>query len=213
MSTAFAARLNGILTESGLAAVTEAESAKFAVYLTLLERWNQRMNLTAIRDEEGILRRHFAESIACARALPTGIATLLDFGSGGGFPGIPIAICRPDIEVTLAESQAKKAAFLREAVRATGISATVHGGRADELKRQFDGVAMRAVDKMAQAVQAATTLVKPEGWLVLMTTATELDGLKDAAGIEFRWKTQSSMLGGDGRLIAFGRLRGSAAQG
>ena len=83
------------------------------------------MNSTAIRDEEGILSRHFVESIACACALPAGIFTLLDFGSGAGFPGIPIALCRPEIAVILAESQGKKAAFLQEAVRVLGISAKV----------------------------------------------------------------------------------------
>ena len=79
--------------------------------------------LTAIRDEEGILTRHFVESIVCARALPAGIATLLDVGSGAGFPGIPIALCRSEIAVTLAESQGKKAAFLQEAVRVLGVAA------------------------------------------------------------------------------------------
>ncbi|MGB9145730.1 MAG: 16S rRNA (guanine(527)-N(7))-methyltransferase RsmG, partial [Acidobacteriaceae bacterium] len=81
-------------------------------YLALLLRWNARMNLTAVRDPESILRRHFAESLFAAEHIPPGVATLLDFGSGAGFPGIPIAIARPEIAVTLAESQNKKAAFL-----------------------------------------------------------------------------------------------------
>ena len=88
------------------------------------------------------LSRHFVESIACARALPEGISTLLDFGSGGGFPGIPIALCRPEIAVTLAESQGKKAAFLQEAVRVLGSQAKVHAGRAELLTTQFDCVTL-----------------------------------------------------------------------
>jgi 16S rRNA (guanine527-N7)-methyltransferase len=104
-------RLNGLLTEAGLEAVDSVLAGGFEAYLSLLLRWNARVNLTAVRDEGGILSRHFVESIACARALPAGIATLLDFGSGAGFPGIPIALCRPEIAVTLAESQGKKAAF------------------------------------------------------------------------------------------------------
>ena len=107
------ARLNALLAAAGLAELDAGLSHQFETYLSLLLRWNARMNLTAIRDEEGILARHFVESIACARALPAGIGTLLDFGSGAGFPGIPIALCRPEIAVTLAESQGKKAAFLR----------------------------------------------------------------------------------------------------
>ena len=94
-------RLNALLAEAGLAPLDAVLAGRFEDYLSLLLRWNARVNLTAIRDEEGILRRHFVESIACARALPAGIATLLDFGSGAGFPGIPIALCRPEIAVTL----------------------------------------------------------------------------------------------------------------
>ena len=75
--------------------------------------------------------------------------TLLDFGSGGGFPGIPIALCRPEIAVTLAESQGKKAAFLQEAVRVLGLSArsTLSGPKL--LTVGFDCVTLRAVDRMA----------------------------------------------------------------
>ena len=145
-------RLNELLAESGLETLDAAQAKSFEDYLSLLLRWNERVNLTAIRDEEGILKRHFVESIACARALPAGISTVLDFGSGGGFPGIPIALCRPEIAVTLAESQGKKAAFLSEAVRVLGVDANVHSGRAETLGSQFDCVTLRAVDKMEKAV-------------------------------------------------------------
>ena len=88
-------RLNTLLAGAGLEPLDAALAGRFEDYLSLILRWNTRVNLTAIRDEEGILRRHFVESIACARALPGGISTLLDFGSGAGFPGIPTALCRP----------------------------------------------------------------------------------------------------------------------
>src|SRR5450755_2883251 len=120
------AKLNSMLSEARLDQLESATIEKFESYLALLLRWNSRVNLTATRDEDGILKRHFVESIACAEALPSGIVTLLDFGSGGGLPGIPIALCRPEITVTLAESQGKKAAFLQEAVRVLGIPAKVH---------------------------------------------------------------------------------------
>src|SRR5258708_11941645 len=95
---------------------------QLSTYLDLLLKWNARTNLTAIRDREEIVRRHFGESLFAARHLnPTtpdpGPMTLLDFGSGAGFPGLPIALLRPHLQVTLAESQNKKATFLREAVR------------------------------------------------------------------------------------------------
>jgi 16S rRNA (guanine527-N7)-methyltransferase len=163
-------RLNLLLAGAGMEALDEALAVRFGEYCALLMRWNARTNLTAIRDEAGILSRHFVESIACARALPTGIATLLDFGSGAGFPGIPIALCRPEIAVTLAESQGKKAAFLQEAIRTLGLPARVHAGRGETLGVQFDCVALRAVDRMSDAVRAARALVRGGGWLALMTT-------------------------------------------
>jgi 16S rRNA (guanine527-N7)-methyltransferase len=181
-----------------------AQSRRFEDYLSLLLRWNARVNLTAIRDEEGIVSRHFIESIACARALPAGICTLLDFGSGAGFPGIPIALCRPEIAVTLAESQGKKAAFLSEAVRVLGVSATVHSGRAEALRAVFDCVTLRAVDRMQMAVQAAAPLVRPGGWLVLMTTTADLPALQEAVGAEFKWSKSLPLPGSEDRLIALG---------
>jgi 16S rRNA (guanine527-N7)-methyltransferase len=79
-------QLNSLLAKAGQDALDTVLYQRFQDYLSLLLRWNARVNLTAIRDEEGIVSRHFVESIACARALPAGIATLLDFGSGAGFP-------------------------------------------------------------------------------------------------------------------------------
>jgi 16S rRNA (guanine527-N7)-methyltransferase len=171
---------------------------------SLLIRWSARINLTAIRGEDGILKRHFVESIACARALPAEIKTLLDFGSGAGFPGIPIALCRPEIAVTLAESQGKKAAFLREAVRVLGLSSTVHSGRAEELTTNYDCVTLRAVDKMDRAVETAAKLVRPGGWLVLMTTTAGLPILKSAAGAEFTWTANLQLPCSDDRLLTLG---------
>src|SRR5580692_8691345 len=127
-------RLNEMLTAQGLPELRPETTDCFKAYLALLMRWNARLNLTAIRDEDGILSRHFLESIACARIIPAGAGTLLDFGSGAGFPGIPIALCRPEIAVTLAESQTKKAAFLQEALRILRLaSAKVHAGRGEAL--------------------------------------------------------------------------------
>jgi 16S rRNA (guanine527-N7)-methyltransferase len=197
-------RLNSLLTEAALEPLDSVLAGRFEEYLSLIIRWNARVNLTAIRDEEGILRRHFVESIACAKALPAGIGTLLDFGSGAGLPGIPIALCRPEIAVTLAESQGKKAAFLWEAVRVLGTAAVVHSGRAESLNTTFDCVALRAVDRMELAVQAAGGLVRPGGWMALMTTNKDLNTLKNAAGVEFTWSGVLQQPGGEDRVLAFG---------
>ncbi len=197
--------LNRLLTDGGLEVLDDEVVLRFAEYLSLLLRWNRRVNLTSIRDEEGILRWHFAESIAVARILPEGIKTFLDFGSGAGLPGIPIALCRPEIAVTLAESKGKKAAFLREAVRTLGICTEVFAGRAEDLKRQFDGVTLRAVDRMEDALAAAVDLVRPGGWLAPMTTRSELSGLERAAGPQISWMPATQLPGGEDRILALGR--------
>ncbi len=205
-------QLKQALARSGLDALQATQSKQLIDYLSLLIRWNAKTNLTSIRDENGIIQRHFVESIACAQALPAGINTLLDFGSGGGFPGIPIAICRPEIAVTLAESQGKKAAFLREAVRVLDCSTwsnpiRVHAGRAEMLHVEhsgFDCVTLRAVDKMELAVRAAADLVAPGGWLALMTTTADLPGLRAAAGTGFAWRDPIALPGGESRVLGLG---------
>ena len=200
-----ALRLNALLAGAGMSPLDDAVSERFGEYCALLMRWNARVNLTAIRDEDGVLTRHFVESIACARALPEGIGSLLDFGSGAGFPGIPIALCRPEIQVTLAESRGKKAAFLQEAVRVLGVHSKVHTGRAETLTERFDCVTMRAVERMTEAVRAAGALVKDAGWLVAMTTRGELESVQAAAGAEFQWREAVGLPGGDDRVVALGQ--------
>lgn len=200
-------RLNELLVQAGLAPLGLQTAERFEQYLFLFLRWNARLNLSAIRDEEGILSRHFVESIACARALPAAISTLLDYGSGAGLPGIPIALCRPEISVTLAESQNKKSAFLQEAVRALGLSATVHAGRAELLTEPFDCITLRAVERMAEAVGNAARMVAPGGWLALMTTRADLAHLQAPAGAEFSWPDRVKLPGSEDRILALGTRR------
>jgi 16S rRNA (guanine527-N7)-methyltransferase len=147
--------------------------AQLSVYLDLLLRWNARTNLTAIRDPEDIVRRHFGESLFAgvhlAPLLPSA-ATLLDFGSGAGFPGLPIQLLLPGLTVTLAESQGKKASFLREAIRTLGLSTEVWPARTETMphSRRFDVVALRAVDNMEAALAAAEVRTLPNGILAAL---------------------------------------------
>lgn len=142
---------------------------KFRVYLELLLRWNQRLSLTAVRQPDQIIQRHFVECVFAAQRLPRDIADLLDYGSGAGLPGIPIAICRPEIRVTLAEAHGKKASFLREALRGLDLEGEVYDGRVEAMpERRFDAVTMRAVEKMDLAIPLALQRVKR--YLVLLTT-------------------------------------------
>jgi 16S rRNA (guanine527-N7)-methyltransferase len=197
--------LNDLLRMAGLDPLDDQTVGQFEAYLSLFVRWNQRINLSSVRNEEGILSRHFVESIAVARSLPDQVATLLDFGSGGGLPGIPIALCRPQIAVTLAESQGKKAAFLQEAVRVLGIPAKVHADRVESLRTVFDCVVLRAVERMPQAVAAAVKLVAPDGWLALMTNDSYLPELQLAAGEHFLWEQPRRLPGSETRILALGR--------
>jgi 16S rRNA (guanine527-N7)-methyltransferase len=206
-------RLNQLLTAAGSPPLTEEHGAKFAAYLVLLQKWNSRTNLTAIRDEEGILSRHFLESILAARLLPKNVSNLLDFGSGAGFPGLPIAILRPEISVTLAESQHKKAAFLREAIRTLGMHAKVHAARAEDLTERFDCVTLRAVDKMQDAIPAAIRLLAPGGCLALLTTTRDAPALRSLASESgsFAFRSEQSVAPGTDRVLLIGvRQSGSA---
>jgi 16S rRNA (guanine527-N7)-methyltransferase len=149
---------------------------RLSAYLDLLLKWNARTNLTAIRDPQEIVRRHFGESLFAGRHL--GVPeTLLDLGSGAGFPGLPIALLYPQIRVTLAESQNKKATFLREAVRTLELpSVEVWPARAEALPatRQFHTVALRAVDNMEAALLAARARMAPGGQLAVLSTLNQI---------------------------------------
>ena len=162
--------------EAGIPELPAHAYQQFQAYLDLLLRWNQRVSLTAVREPEQIIRRHFVECAFAAQHLPRDIRTLLDYGSGAGLPGIPIAICRPGISVTLAEAQGKKAAFLREALRVLGLKGEVFDGRVEAMPDQvgFDAVALRAVEKMALAIPVAVR--RANRYLLLLTTEQSISG-------------------------------------
>ncbi len=153
--------------------VPETLYANLSTYLDLLLKWNARTNLTAIRDPEEVVQRHFGESLFTGIHLAPRLApdaTLLDLGSGAGFPGLPIQLLHPTLKVTLAESQNKKSTFLREVVRTLNLPTEVHAARAETLTRQFAAVTLRAVDNMPQALAAAKPLLSPHGLLAILTT-------------------------------------------
>lgn len=147
--------------------------SQLRTYLELLFRWNERTNLTAVRDQPAAIQRHFGESLFAGLILRQripGARTLLDFGSGAGFPGLPIQLFWPELQVTLAESQGKKAAFLREVVRTLGLDTEIWAGRVEQMpvERRFDIVTLRAVDHMQQMMPHAEARVLPGGSMAVL---------------------------------------------
>jgi 16S rRNA (guanine527-N7)-methyltransferase len=156
-----------------------------SIYIDILLRWNTRVNLTAVRDAESIVTRHFGESLFLAAYLfPASSLSgrnteavsqqhALDLGSGAGFPGLPLKIYVPELRLTLVESNHKKAAFLAEVIRALQLTDTVVFGGRLELGQQNDPrrllpvgvepvqlVTMRAVENFDSALQTGTALVR-----------------------------------------------------
>ncbi len=143
---------------------------KFSLYADMLLDWNGRVNLTAITDPEEIAVKHFLDSLLLLKAvrLPEG-ARLIDVGTGAGFPGLPIKIARPDIELTMIDSNSKRTAFLQEAAATMGLSAKVIHGRAEdlgrkaELRERFDFAAARAVAALPILCEYCMPFVKEKG--------------------------------------------------
>jgi 16S rRNA (guanine(527)-N(7))-methyltransferase RsmG len=130
----------------------------------LMLHWNRRLNLTRITELDDAVKLHYCESLYLARALPEGTFKIADIGSGAGFPGVPLAIFRPDCSVALIESDQRKAVFLREASRGL-LNIEVLASRADEISERFDYAVARAVkreDVLASKLAARFLLLSGE---------------------------------------------------
>lgn len=158
-----------------LAPMSPAQAAQFVRYYELLVEWNAKFNLTAITDEAGVLARHFADSLSVLPALPPSAKTLLDVGTGAGFPGIPIKIMRPELDVTLMDSTQKKLGFCDVVTRELGLAGirTAHA-RAEEAahdpahRERYDAVVARAVAAMPTLAEYILPFVKVGGVCVAM---------------------------------------------
>jgi 16S rRNA (guanine527-N7)-methyltransferase len=148
---------------------------RLLAYLELLGKWNRVYNLTAIRDPLRMVTHHLLDSLAVVAHLPLAPgASLADAGSGAGLPGIPIALARPDWRVTLNDSNAKKAAFLRQAATELALgNVEVHEGRAEKWRpaARFGGVISRAFAELAGFIAACRHLIAPGGVLAAMKGA------------------------------------------
>jgi len=182
---------------------------QFHLYLDLLLRWNARVNLTVVSDPEQIVTRHFGESIFAARMLDLqagGAITLADVGSGAGFPGIPIKLWSPHIDLTLIESHNKKGTFLREAVRTLKFDrAQVFCGRAEQWGQTADLVTLRAVEKFERALPVAAALVRPGGELCLLIGSGQIESAKVLSGEQWTWHDPVPVPRSAARVVAIGQ--------
>ena len=128
--------------------LTVKQIDQLEAHYNLLVLWNNRLNLTRIESLEDAVRLHYCESLFLGTRLPAGPLRIVDVGSGAGFPGIPIAVLRPDCIVTLVESHQRKAVFLREAIR-TLKNVAVVTDRAENLEPEYDWLVSRAVSPLA----------------------------------------------------------------
>jgi 16S rRNA (guanine527-N7)-methyltransferase len=157
----------------GLAALTlplPAEAPdKLLRYLGLLQKWNRTYNLTAIREPSRLVTHHLLDCLAAVPHMPKG--SIVDVGSGGGLPGVPLSIVEPQRAVTLLDSNHKKGAFLRQVTIECELRNTqVHVGRAEEWQPavRFDVAVSRAFSDLAGFAEAARPLVRPGGTLAAM---------------------------------------------
>jgi 16S rRNA (guanine527-N7)-methyltransferase len=212
-------------TGEGSAILSPAQLQDISTYIDILLRWNARINLTAVRDPEAIVTRHFGESLFAARHLfpqpssvpsvssvvkafefvASNVHTLADVGSGAGFPGLPIKLWAPHLSLTLIESNHKKAAFLREVTRALRLTdVNIQNQRAETLTgHRFDVVTLRAVERFEATLPIAAALVAPAGRLSLLISASQ-QAQAQAALPQFLWSEPVPLPGSSARILLTG---------
>lgn len=209
--------LDPFLGPEDLISDTQDLIAHISTYIDLLIRWNTRVNLTAIRDPEEIVTRHFGESLFAARHLfprenreghglsradarspgkraSTPASTIADLGSGAGFPGLPIKLWSPHISLTLIESNLKKVAFLREVTRALTLTdVNILAARAEsQTGITFDVVTLRAVERFETILPTAAGLVAPTGRMALLIGSAQIEQARVALP-NFYWSDPHSI--------------------
>ena len=150
-------------------ALPAAAQQKLLAYAALLYKWNRTYSLTALREQDKAVSHHLLDSLAVLPFVPAG--DLLDVGSGGGMPGIPLAIARPELRVTLLDSNSKKAAFLKQAAIELALpNISVHCGRVEQYHPQdrFSAITSRAFAELADFVMLTRHLLRADGgWLAM----------------------------------------------
>ena len=197
----------------GLAAMgldlTADRQEKLLAYVALLYKWNRTYSLTALREQDKAVSHHLLDSLAILPLVPPG--SLLDVGSGGGTPGIPLAIARPDLQVTLLDSNSKKAAFLQQAAIELGLTnVSVHGGRVEQYHPAigFAAITSRAFAELADFVALTRHLLAPNGvWLAMkgVMPREEIAGLPGDVCVEAVHALQVPGIEGERHLLVMRR--------
>jgi 16S rRNA (guanine527-N7)-methyltransferase len=214
--------LQPFLTPACEQQLTAKDYECISIYIDILQRWNARINLTAVRNEEEIVTRHFGESFFAASNLFPGRggeegelkepgtrkvvarSTVADIGSGAGFPGIPIKLWAPSVALTLIESNHKKAAFLREVtrfLRLTGIN--VQSARAEHIDQTFDFVILRAVERFTDILPIAAGLLAPSGRLALLISSSQFEQASSVLP-QLIWQPPLPIPMSDSRILVVG---------
>lgn len=188
--------LTGGLSELGIAADEKIVDA-LLFYLSELKRWNKAYNLTAITDDKEIVAKHFLDSLLYLKALPETARNLCDVGSGAGFPGLPMALVRPDLPVTLIEPSRKRCAFLRNLSKRLALhNVDVIEAAAEEVgEARFDTVLTRATFSVAELIRKAEHLLAERGVFILSKGEKAKEELLQVPD-GFQVKTLSLMLPG-----------------
>lgn len=160
---------------------------RFDTYAEILTEWNSFMNLTAIKEPDEIVQKHFVDSLSLLSAveIPKG-ASLIDVGTGAGFPGVPLLIARNDLKVTLLDSTNKRLEFIRAVLEGTGLSANVVHTRAEDagknkdFREKYDFATARAVSNLRDLSEYCIPFVKVGGYFVPMKSAKTDEEIQEA---------------------------------
>ena len=162
--------------------LNDKQKKQFETYYQLLIEWNDKINLTSITLEEEVYTKHFFDSICLTKAIPLSNQSLLDVGSGAGFPSIPLKIIYPDLKVTIIDALNKRIKFLNELTNALEIDVELIHGRAEEYKRKnsFDLVTARAVANLRMLSELCIPFVKVGGYFMAMKGPSYKSELSDS---------------------------------
>lgn len=164
----------------------------FRVYLDMIKKWSRAYNLTSIKDDREIIVKHFIDSISYIKAIPDNARTLLDVGSGAGFPGVPLKIIRPGLAVYLLEPSRKKSSFLKNLIKELGLSGIhVVGCRIEDYSPEdkgfpakFDIIATRALFKTDQFIEKALPFCSERGLLIISKGPSYKEEVQDIKRVQ-----------------------------